>query len=210
MVHDRTVNGEALIFGNQGGLFMNAMTWWDHKTGSVWSQVWGQAIHGPLKGTTLALVPASIVPWSTWKAEHPETLAMTSGKTVGLPREERPRDNWVIGISLGENAKAYPYLHLADVRVLNDEIAPYPLLLYTEPETRNIRVFLRQAAGQVLTFHLNEDGALVDDQTGSIWDPERGLAREGTLKGEALLHVPYISSFDWAWVDFHPHTEFYP
>jgi len=62
MVHDRRVNGEAYVFGNQGGLFMNAMTWWDHTTGSVWSQVWGQSISGPLKGTTLELIPASIVP----------------------------------------------------------------------------------------------------------------------------------------------------
>ena len=48
MVHVRTVNGTAEIFGNQGALFMNAMTWWDHTTGSVWSQVWGRAIEGPL------------------------------------------------------------------------------------------------------------------------------------------------------------------
>ena len=42
---------------------MNAMTWWDHQTQSVWSQVWGQSIAGQLKGTTLELIPASIVPW---------------------------------------------------------------------------------------------------------------------------------------------------
>jgi hypothetical protein len=65
MVHDRRVNGETFVFGNQGALFQNAMTWWDHQTQSVWSQVWGQAIAGPLKGTTLELIPASIVPWRT-------------------------------------------------------------------------------------------------------------------------------------------------
>ena len=59
---------------------MNAMTWYDHQTGSVWSQVWGQSIAGPLKGTTLDLIPASILPWASWKATHPRTLAMTNDK----------------------------------------------------------------------------------------------------------------------------------
>jgi hypothetical protein len=209
MVHDRQVNGETLVFGNQGALFMNAMTWWDHKTNSVWSQVWGQAIAGSLKGTTLELVPASIVPWGTWKNEHPGTLAMTTGKFNNIPQEERPRDSWVVGITLGEFAKAYPYLDLAEAQILNDMIASYPLLLYTNPETRNIKVYLRQIDDQALTFHLTGDGQITDDQTGTVWDPQRGLAIEGTLKGQALLHVPYISSFDWAWLDFHPDSEFY-
>ena len=58
MVHDRRIDGEAQIFGNQGALFMRAMTWWDHKTESIWSQPWGMAIDGPLEGTRLKLIPA--------------------------------------------------------------------------------------------------------------------------------------------------------
>ena len=73
LVHDRRVDGETLTFGNQGALFMNAMTWWDHDTESVWSQPWGSAIRGPLEGTALTLIPASIVPWPTWLDEHPDT-----------------------------------------------------------------------------------------------------------------------------------------
>ena len=61
-MHDRRVDGETLVFGNQGGLFMNAMTWWDHKMESVWSQPWGRAIAGPLKGTELELIPSQLVP----------------------------------------------------------------------------------------------------------------------------------------------------
>jgi hypothetical protein len=34
MVHRRIVDGEEVVFGNQGALYMNAMTWWDHTTGS--------------------------------------------------------------------------------------------------------------------------------------------------------------------------------
>mgnify|MGYP003985377331 FL=1 len=189
---------------------MNAMTWWDHKTSSVWSQVWGQAIAGPMKGTSLELVSSFIVPWSTWKNEYPGTLAMTSGKISGWRQEERPRDRWVVGITLGEFSKAYPYIQLAEAQVLNDMIASYPVLLYTDPETRNVKAYIRQIDDQVLTFQLIDDGQLMDIETSSIWNPERGLAIQGTLEGEALLHVPYISAFDWAWLDFFPNSEFYP
>ena len=49
----------------------------------------------------------------------------------------------------------------------------------------------------------------MDLQTGSTWDFDRGIAVDGPLRGEVLQRVPYITSFDWAWEDFYPHTEFY-
>jgi len=190
---------------------MNAMTWYDHQTESVWSQVWGQAIAGPLKGTTLELIPASIVPWSTWRAEHPHTLAMTNDKDRLFSREEQPRDGWVIGIVLGEHSKAYRYSPLAEKWVVNDFVGPYPVVLYVDPQTRDIKAYLRQVGEQVLTFSPDaEKGRLVDTETGTRWDVALGLAREGELKGETMRQVPYLSSFDWAWQDFHPDSEFYP
>jgi len=211
MVHDRRVNGETFTFGNQGGLFMNAMTWYDHKTGSVWSQVWGQAIAGPLKGTTLELIPASIVPWATWQAEHPDTLAMTNGKGGVFNRAEAPRDGWVVGITLGKHSKAYHYRALAQERVVNDFVGPYPVVLYADPQTRNVQAYLRQVDDDVLTLSLDDTGQyLVDAETGSSWDVSRGVARQGPLQGQGLLQVPYLSSFDWAWLELHPNSEFYP
>ena len=199
------------MFGNQGGLFMRAMTWWDHQTESVWSQVWGQAIAGPLKGTTLSLIPASIVPWGTWKATHPNTLAMINDKQGLFRAEERPRDGWVAGVTLGPHSKAYHYQVLSEARVINDYVGPYPVVLYADPETRNVQVFLRQVDEQVLTVSLHQqEEVLVDAETGTEWDLTLGLARSGALKGKTMLKVPYLSAFDWAWEDFHPDTEFYP
>lgn len=189
---------------------MNAMTWFDHTTGSVWSQVWGQAIAGPLKGTTLEMIPASIVPWGTWKTNHPHTLAMLDGKDTLFSRQEPGRDGWVIGITLGEFAKAYPYPMLAEQRVINDTVGPYPVVLYANPETRDVQVYLRQVGDDTLNFELADTAdRLVDVKSGTVWDVTRGLAREGAHQGEALLQVPYLSSFDWAWLDFHPDSKFY-
>ena len=54
---------------------MNAMTWFDHETNSIWSQPWGIAISGPLKGTRLDMLPFSLTLWASWQTEHPDTLA---------------------------------------------------------------------------------------------------------------------------------------
>ena len=43
-----------------------------------------------------------------------------------------------------------------------------------------------------------------------VWDVARGIAVEGPLTGTVLQQVPYMTSFDWAWEDFYPHTEIYP
>lgn len=189
---------------------MNAMTWYDHKTGSVWSQVWGQSIAGPLKGTTLKLIPAGIVPWGTWKAEHPATLAMINDKTGFFSREESARDGWVVGIAIGEHAKAYDFLALVRDGVVNDFVGPFPVALYADGETRDIKVYLRQVGEQELTLRLDETGEyLVDDELETRWSLNNGLAKEGDFEGKALLSVPYLSSFDWAWLDFHPNSDIY-
>ena len=76
MVHRREVDGETLVFGVQGALWGNAMTWWDHQTGSLWSQPIGAAIAGPLKGKELAVLPSSFTSWAAWRSDHPDTTAL--------------------------------------------------------------------------------------------------------------------------------------
>ena len=189
---------------------MNAMTWWDHQTGSVWSQVWGQAIAGDLKGTTLKLIPAGIVPWKTWKNEHPQTLAMLNDKKGLFSRKEKPRDGWVIGVTIGEHAKAFYFPALVRDGLVNDFVGPFPVVLYADEETRQIHAYFRQIGDQVVTFELDETGQnLIDNETGTSWTLAQGLARDGALKNKTLQQVPYLSSFDWAWLDFHPDSEFY-
>jgi len=183
---------------------MRAMTWWDHETESVWSQPWGTAIKGPLEGTRLSLIPAGIVPWAAWQAEHPETLVLS------LPgyRGRQFNSDFVIGIALGEHAKAYPFRITSKEAVVNDRIGDFPVVVLADAETKAIHSFLRTVRDENLVFTLQE-GKLVDLQTGSFWDATRGIAVDGPLRGEVLQKVPYITSYDWAWEDFYPHTEFF-
>ena len=216
-MHDRRVDGKAVTFGNQGALFMNAMTWWDHDTESIWSQPWGSAIHGPLEGTALTLIPASIIPWRTWLDEHPDTTVLNNDLDLRRGSASPIRDDFVIGVALAESATAYPYLLASDLRVINDRVGEHPVAVFVDPETRDIKVFLRATAsvsvgaGDVseVTFERNDAGEIVDHQTGSLWDVSRGVAIQGPLKGAALQQIPYVTSYDWAWDDFFPHSTLY-
>ena len=186
---------------------MRAMTWWDHGTGSIWSQPLGKALIGPLRGTQLQSIPAALVPWASWRAEHPSTLVLEDEYGLKFFREG-PRDDFVIGIALGAHAKAYHYRDAAKARVINDAIGPHPVLVYADPATRRVQTFLRSLPGRTLTFTLRGD-VLMDRETGSTWDPVRGLGLTGPLRGEALRVVPHNPSFDWAWLDFYPTSEIY-
>lgn len=206
-MHDRRIaKGRTLKFGNQGWLYMRAMTWWDHETGSIWSQPIGTALIGPLRGIRLKLLPSALVPWGTWRAEHPATLVLHEEGFAFF--RERPSDNFVIGIVLGEHARAYHFRDAARARVINDWVGPFPVLITADPVSRRVQTLLRQVRDRVLTFVLERD-LLKDTQTGSTWDPVRGTSTSGPLRGLVLRLVPHNSSFDWAWRDFYPHTTFY-
>ena len=210
MVHDRRIDGETHVFGNAGALFMNAMTWFDHATQSIWSQPWGRAIIGPFKGVELFLLPSQITTWASWKAEHPNTLAMINDvNRVGA--RQRFDTNFVIGLLVADDAKAFYYDDVAQIGLVNDFLGDIPIFVWAGDD--NFHAYIRQVEDQVLTLQLGNDefgqDTLVDAETGSTWDLTRGLATSGPLKGQSLQPVPSLSSYDWAWLDFYPEAVFY-
>ena len=187
---------------------MRAMTWFDHETRSVWSQPWGLAIDGPRAGTRLDLIPANIVPWQVWQSEHPETVVLKLNDHGFGPLREAFRSGYVIGITLADEAKAYPFTNASAAGVINDRIGDFPVMVAVDGRSKAVHTYLRQVGDQVLEFRL-EDGGLIDQQSDSTWDLARGIAVDGPLQGAVLQRVPYITAFDWAWEDFYPDTEFY-
>jgi hypothetical protein len=199
------------VFGNQGGLFMNAMTWWDHESESVWSQPWGRAIAGPLKGIELELLPSELVPWETWREAHPNTLALKTenqGFRGGVHFLAPFQPYYVIGVPLGDHATAFPYQVAADAGIINDSVGPYPIVVHVDPDAKRVNVFLRQVDEQTLTFSA-EGGGVRDAETGSTWAMETGVAVDGPMQGQVLRSVPYVPAYDSAWDDFYPQSRWY-
>ena len=110
LAHERRLDAATPVFGNQGALYRGAMTWYDHATGSVWSQPLGAAIAGPQAGRRLALLPAQLTTWGQWRAAHPDTLALAEGGIPAAPyRGPRPGEEHIAGIVIGDEAAAWPY-----------------------------------------------------------------------------------------------------
>ena len=103
MVHRREIDGQPALFGNHGALLGNAMTWWDHDTGSIWSQPPGEAVAGPHKDKRLTLLPSQLTSWGTWRAQHPISLALDA---PGHPSSFE-LDTMDIVVEIGEEATAF-------------------------------------------------------------------------------------------------------
>lgn len=185
---------------------MSAMTWWDHKTSSIWSQPVGRALAGELTGTELTLLPMQLTTWENWKNAYPGTLVMINDlEKIDYSPPGFSKD-FVIGLDLDEHSKAYYFDDVEAAGILNDQLGDFPVLVWAADA--DYRVYLRQVGEDVLSFRL-EDGVLVDAETGSKWDVRIGIATEGPLKGAVLQSLPSLTSFDWAWKDFYPDSELY-
>jgi len=190
MVHRRELNGEVLVLGNQGALWGNAMTWWDHSTGTVWSQPLGEAIVGPLKGETLELMASQVTSWATWTEDHPETVALD---VSAIPSRFRLIDMSIV-VDFGEEVGVYAVVDLIGEGPANDTIAGVPVSVVVDQEDR-WKVFHRRVGESVLTLDF-VDGALVDTETSTRWDPSNGRALSGPLEGEVLGILPGFTSFE--------------
>lgn len=81
MVYGRWIAGRTLRFGVSGKLWRNSLLMYDKETRSLWSQVTGEAIEGPLKGQRLEKLVASdrssrLV---DWLRSHPGAVILEEG-----------------------------------------------------------------------------------------------------------------------------------
>ncbi len=206
MVHRREIDGKEVAFGNHGGLYGNAMTWWDHETGSVWSQPRGEAILGELKGERLELMASTLSHWSTWREVHPETLAIDAWgfpMVVGL-------DDLAFVVDLGAETVAYEYQEV--VRgggVINDSVAGVEIAVVVDPiDEQRWAVFSRRLDDTIVDLRV-VDGFLIDTVTRTVFDPVLGSAVEGALLGETLDLMRATTIFPEDFATFWPEGRFY-
>jgi hypothetical protein len=66
--------GDAVLDFRTSGLLLNSnKVMVDSQTGSLWQQLSGTALAGPLRGAQLDSHPLALTTWSTWLADHPHT-----------------------------------------------------------------------------------------------------------------------------------------
>jgi len=126
-----TIDGALLDFGTSGKLYNSNLVMYDRQTETYWAQATGQAILGELVGQQLTFVPARIVSFADWRAEHPDGLVLSRdtghdrpyGENpyvgldsserpflfVGAPDERLPATSRVLGIARAGDVVAFPY-----------------------------------------------------------------------------------------------------
>jgi len=227
IAYDRSANGQQLVFKVSGKLYKNDLVMYDTGTGSLWSQLLGEAIQGPLHGSRLSLVSSATMAWSDWKLLHPETRLLARPRVadgsfqrnydvdpyegyalstaVWFPQGNvdttsglHPKE-YILGVVLNGVAKAYPYRFLSVERVVNDAVGGEPIVVTFSRDTA--RAFSRPSGN--FTF---VDEATMRDEDGITHDLLTGRALGG---GQDLVPVAAKESFWFAWFDFYPDTEVY-
>ena len=248
LVFSRSVDGRELSFGVSGQLLENTLVMYDRQTESLWSQLYGGAINGPLAGSSLKVFPSILTEWESWLAQHPDSRVLSKRQTCaafscgdfasnprgsyevdpyasyyisadeGVVNRQIPRDatsgapkRRVLGVRLGEFARAYPFVTLARERVINDEIDGVPVVIWFDPMTESGAAFSRQLDGQVLEFLPDTaDRAVIRDaQTNSAWSGAAGEGQDGPFARSRLSPLATTPAFEFGWYGYFPQSDTY-
>ena len=227
-MYTRVADGRELELRVSGKLYKDALVMFDRETGTLWTQVDGSALGGPLAGRRLVEVPAMQTSWKVWKRLHPDTLVLRKPATLrGSPyadyfadpgrrglfgtRGDKRLDGkaLIVGVHAGDDAVAVPLSALEKRPVIEVELVGEPLLVFYSREEQTAAVFRATLEGRRLSFRVRKAGKqtfLEDAETGSRWSPLEGRAVEGPLQGKRLEAVPYVRSYWYAWSAYRPRT----
>lgn len=183
---DRRVDDQTLTFAVSGRLYRNDLVMVDRETGSLWPQILGEALHGPLEGTRLDRLDLASTTWRAWRRAHPETQALE-------PPEIHPRATYASRSHPGyeETEEA-----LFERTVTDDRLHP----------KRRVIGLARDGDAVALPLETLEAGARPTV-------PLAGTEVELTLE-DGLVEIDpadgrpvrQLQCFWFAWVEFHPDT----
>lgn len=186
---DGQVDGRALSFGVSGLLYNNDVLIYDRQTQSLWSQMLGRAISGPMKGQLLTMLPLTHTTWADWRKGHPTTLILSTNTGAVRSYDRNPYEGYesstdivfpiefrssgfhpkerVLGVQIGALTKAYPFVELG------------------------------KTSGVVLDRLGNTSVTIRFDRA----------ATRATAHAEDGKQLPAIVGYWFAWYGFHPKTE---
>jgi len=192
MVFAAEQGGDALTFGVSGLLYNSDVLFYDHQSGSLWSQLLRKAVTGPMQGASLQMLPVSHTSWADWRDRYPGTHVLSRETGYGRDYDRNPYGGYdrngriffpvanvsnrfhpkeqVLGVSLNGQHKAYPFTELAGAGSAQID-----------------DVF----AGQPVTVTWNE-----------VHRSARAFDRDGE-------EIPTVTAFWFAWYGFHPETAVY-
>ena len=86
----RLVDGQEVEFGVSGKLHNSDLVLYDRTSFTLWQQITGQAVVGPLVPARLQMLPVDLGRWDHWRQRHPQTLVLAGGTFTGDDRQRLP------------------------------------------------------------------------------------------------------------------------
>lgn len=206
----------------------------DRETGSWWQQVSGKAIQGPLKGQRLKLVDHDELTFATWRSEARNGRVLRPVEKIKAADDYASAD-WeseidklpvvidpagpnnitartlMIGITIANVAKAFPFDSLKKQNPIVDSINNEPIVLVMHPDGKSVRGFSRKLGTEIYDFYRAVDSSnieLMDSKTGSRWNFS-GVAISGPLAGKQLRQIYCLKDYWFDWKNYHPETLIY-
>ena len=82
--------------------------------------------------------------WGSWIAEHPDTQVLADERErdgfLFPQRRQLFNERFVIGVSIQDDAAAYYFPSVGNVRVRNDTLGKFPIAVFVDDETNAITV----------------------------------------------------------------------
>jgi len=218
-------------FGTSGLLYRSDKLMFDRATQTLWLQMTGEPVLGPLAGNPepLAMLPMTVTTWGEWKRLHPDTTVLKLSAAFGARWGYRytpgaadlardgvsfpvwnksrllPQGEMVFGLRLLDRTKVWPIARVTAQAVLNDRLGDTDLVLLGTADSSSVRAYRRDGH----TFRSGPEPRALRDEADRPWQvTEESLLPPGAGTTEkALPRLPGHAAYWFAWYGFHPQTE---
>jgi hypothetical protein len=196
IVFDRRLDGQVLEFGTTGKLRNSDLVMYDRQTESWWQQFLGRAIVGELTGKELAILPARLESWDSFKTRHPEGEVLVQGFSFRRPYGNNPYE--------GYDTSRRPFLYRGE---FPEGIAPMAYVIAVGEQAWSLEL-------------LRREGRLETDELVLSWTPGAASALDtrriaegrdignvvvqGKAADGALADVAYDLTFAFVFHAFRP------
>lgn len=185
----------------------------DKETGSWWQQITGKAIYGPLKGSTLELVPSDELTFGQWKSEvsygkvlapvakyvkkydsdwEPEVAKLPV--VISFPATELKSRDIVVGLKIDGTSRAYPWDKLVKQSPVVDRVNGKPILIAVGPDGKSFRVFVSRVDGQDAEFFLKGDSESPTNASPADVKTNLGTSTPGVAAASGVTNTPSNTS----------------
>ncbi|MFV0421368.1 DUF3179 domain-containing protein [Oleidesulfovibrio sp.] len=223
-------------FGVTGKLLNANTILYDRATNSMWPQILGTAIEGPLEGASLTRLP---VLWTTWQKaakRWPDALVLSRSTGYNRSYGKDPYGSYRSTDSYYQNsAITFPVMHTdsrfapkepmlgltlegsqiaiqkAEVKLqgaINFTLGTTPMVALYDRQLDAVRVFSRVVNEKTVSFFMR-DRTPVDRESQSEWTAE-GKCEFGMLREYQLKREPAMEVMWFAWKAFFPDTAVIP